>query len=64
MRVLKTSIWPSGSLTGEYRCSLAVRALRRSFDQGKVMYRTSGPSPWYFSRFVGAHHEVQFLAGR
>ena len=32
--VLKTSMRLSGNRTGEYRCSLSVRRLRRSFDHG------------------------------
>ena len=53
MRVLKTSMRLSGSRMGEYRCSLAVRALRRSLDQGNVMYFTSGPYPWWRGRDLG-----------
>ena len=62
MRVLKTSMRLSGSRTGEYKCSLAVRALRRSLDHGNVMYFTSGPYPWWRWPGLGADHQVEFFA--
>ena len=34
IRVLKTSMRLSGSRIGEYKCSLSVRNVRRSFDHG------------------------------